>query len=221
MNQRKTRNQIRRERIKNTAIILAGLAIWAVVFVMMFKVWANEPTISEAEHRAYIESICKTNSPAASEEVPEQRVIEYTAKEVPAEQPVMVYDVPLDMDLQHHIIQTCEEHHIDPAVVVAMIWRESRFRADAVGDGGDSLGLMQIQPYWHSGRMERLGCDDLFDPYQNVIVGVDYLAEQLDRYDGDLAAAVTAYNRGHYAGEVSDYAEAVLDMAAELRGDLG
>ena len=208
MKQRKTRNQRKRERIQSAAVAVATIGVWAAVGFLMVRTLDHpgEQPISGSEHMAEI-----------AQYAPEQRVIEYTAKEVPAEEPVMVYDVPLDMDLQHHIIRTCEEHHIDPAVVVAMIWRESRFRADAVGDGGDSLGLMQIQPYWHSGRMERLGCTDLLDPYQNVIVGVDYLAEQLDRYDGDLAAAVTAYNRGHYAGEVSDYAESVLDMAAELR----
>ena len=208
MKHRKTRNQRKRERIKNIAVAVTTIGVWAAAGFLMVKALDHpgEQPISGSEYMAQI-----------AQYVPEQRVIEYTAKEVPSEEPVMVYDVPLDMDLQYHIIQTCEEHHIDPAVVVAMIWRESRFRADAVGDGGDSLGLMQIQHYWHIGRMERLGCDDLLDPYQNVIVGVDYLAEQLDRYDGDLAAAVTAYNRGHYAGEVSGYAEAVLDMAAELR----
>jgi hypothetical protein len=208
MKQRKTRNQRKLQRIKNAAVAIATIGVWAAVGFLMVRSLDHpgEQPISGSEYAAEI-----------SQHAPEQRVIEYTVKEVPAEEPVMVYDVPLDMDLQHHIIQTCEDHHIDPAVVVAMIWQESRCNADAVGDDGNALGLMQIWPYWHSGRMERLGCDDLFDPYQNVIVGVDYLTEQLDRYDGDLAAAVTAYNRGHYAGEVSDYAESVLDMAAELR----
>ena len=63
------------------------------------------------------------------------------------------YDVPLDRDLQDHIIDTCEEYGIDPAIVIAMIRKESQFTPGAVGDGGNSLGLMQIQPRYHSAMM--------------------------------------------------------------------
>ena len=57
MNNRKTRNQRKRERMKNTAVAIATIAMCVVVGVMMFKTWANEPTISEAEHQAYIASL--------------------------------------------------------------------------------------------------------------------------------------------------------------------
>jgi soluble lytic murein transglycosylase-like protein len=129
---------------------------------------------------------------------------------------IPLYDVPLSMELQLHIIHTCEAKRIDPAIVVAMAFRESTYNAKAIGDNGESFGLLQIQPYWHSERMERLGCTDLLDPFQNVTVGVDYLAELLDRYDGDMAKALVAYNRGHYAGTVTEYAKTILAMAEEL-----
>jgi soluble lytic murein transglycosylase-like protein len=138
-------------------------------------------------------------------------------KPVETEPPVVLYDVPLDADLQLHIIETAEEHGIDPAIVFAMAWIESSYKADNVGDSGASLGLLQIQPRWHSGRMEKLGCSDLFDPFQNVTVGVDYLAELIGRY-GEIGAALTSYNRGHYNGTVTDYAWAVMNKADELRG---
>jgi len=129
---------------------------------------------------------------------------------------IPLYDVPLSTELQLHIIHTCEEKQIDPAIVVAMAFRESTYNTKAVGDGGDSLGLLQIQPYWHSERMNRLGCTDLLDPFQNVTVGVDYLCELLNRYDGDMAKALTAYNRGHYAGTVTEYAKTIIAKASEL-----
>ena len=216
MERRKTRNQIRRERIKRILWAVATVLMWAVVAVMMIKAWANEPTISEAEHRAYIESLCQQTSAAASEEAPES-----TQEPVPAEKPeetpsAALYDVPLDADLQLHIIEQAEAHGIDPAIVFAMAWRESRYNPDAIGDDGNSLGLLQVQPYWHWDRMERLDCPDLFDPFQNVTVAVDYLAEKLDCHGGDIAKALTAYNKGHFPGYVTEYAESVLVKAAEL-----
>lgn len=134
------------------------------------------------------------------------------------EPPVMLYDVPLDEEIQLHIIETAETHGIDPAIILAICSSESNFHPYAIGDSGNSLGLMQVQPYWHSERMERLGCPNMLDPFQNVTVAVDYLAEMLGWYGGDMAKALTAYNRGHYDGTVNEYATSVLNIAEELRG---
>ena len=54
---RKTRNQRKRERMKNTVVVVATIALCVVGCVMMFKAWANESTISEAEHQAYIAAL--------------------------------------------------------------------------------------------------------------------------------------------------------------------
>ena len=108
--------------------------------------------------------------------------------------------------MQTHIIRTCEKVSIDPAIIMAMIYRESSFRADVIGDGGDSVGLMQIQERWHRERMERLGADDLTNPYQNTAVGIDFMAELLNKYP--LTEALTAYNSGR-PGQ-SKYADEVL-----------
>lgn len=135
---------------------------------------------------------------------------------VETEPPVVLYDVPLDADLQLHIIETSEEYGIDPAIIFAMAYRESKYDPYAVGDSGRSLGLMQVQPRWHRERMERLECLDLLDPYQNVTVAIDYLSEMLGRYGGDIAKALVAYNAGHYKGTITRYAVAVLEIAEEL-----
>lgn len=106
------------------------------------------------------------------------------------------YNVPLDQELQFYIIQLCERHHIDAAVVISIIDAESDFDANAIGDGGNSFGLMQIQARWHEERMDKLGVTDLLNPKQNIAVGVDYLAELLDYYNGNLEKALMAYNAG-------------------------
>lgn len=137
------------------------------------------------------------------------------------------FDVPLDYDLQVFIIQTCEELNIDAGVVMAMIFFESSYDASAIGDGGNSVGLMQIQERWHKERMERLDVTNLLNPYQNVTVGIDFLAELLDEYDGNVEMALMAYNAGRDGadeywfsqGEYSnEYSQKVTDLARLLNG---
>lgn len=207
----KTRNQIRRKRIKCILWASVTVLMWAVVAFLMVKTFAEESHISGSEYRAQIAKYAPTQ---ATTETNVAQPVD-TTEETPS---VALYDVPLDAELQLHIIEQAEAHGIDPAIIMAMAYRESGYNANAIGDCGDSFGLLQIQPRWHYARMERLGCTDLLDPFQNVTIAVDYLAEQIDRYDGDVAKALVAYNQGHFNETITDYALAVLDIAAELRG---
>lgn len=156
---------------------------------------------------------------AATEEVP-SKVVE----------PIKLYDVPLDEDFQFFIINEAQTHGIDPTVIISMIFHESTYNADAVGDNGNSFGLMQVNPRWHSERMSALSCTDLFDPYQNVTIGIDYLSELKDSYDGNIEMALTAYNMGptgadkHYFSKgnySSQYSRYVLATAAHIRSKVG
>ena len=148
---------------------------------------------------------------------------ETTIETVPAivvNTPALTYwnEIPLDAEVQDHIITMCAERGIDPAVIFAMIAHESTYRADVIGDRGNSYGLMQIQPRWHQARMDKLGVTDLLDPIQNVTVGIDYLDELIDDYyGGDLTKALVAYNQGHYRGTVTAYAKTVLNEAERIR----
>jgi soluble lytic murein transglycosylase-like protein len=151
-----------------------------------------------------------------------QVVTEPTETEVPTtvvtEPPVELFDVPLDEELQLHIISTAEEYGIDPAIIFSMAYHESTYRTDVVNKYG-CYGLLQIKKSCHRGRMKRLGCDDLLNPYQNVMVGVDYLSEQINRYGGNIAKGLTAYNKGHYAGKITYYAKSILAKAEKLNNE--
>lgn len=87
------------------------------------------------------------------------------------------YNVNLPEYVQDVIFAECEKYGIMPSIVIAMIERESRFDRYAIGDDGRSFGLMQIQPKWHIERMIQMGCTDLFDPIQNVKVGIAILGD--------------------------------------------
>ena len=79
---------------------------------------------------------------------------------------------------------------LSPALLEALVWQESRWRADAVSVAG-ARGLAQLMP----GTARYLGVDP-DDPMQNLEGGARYLREQLDRFDGDLEKALAAYNAG-------------------------
>lgn len=135
---------------------------------------------------------------------------------------VTYFDVPLSKDLQDYIFKVCKSYNVDPSIIIAMIWKESTYRVDVMGDNGNAYGLMQIQPRWHKERMKKLGVTDLLDPYQNVLVGIDYFAELYHKKDS-YTWALMAYNGGpDYAnrltksGKISSYASAILQKQKDL-----
>lgn len=144
--------------------------------------------------------------------------------EIIEEEPVRLWDVPLDEELQLHIIEVAESYGIEPELILAVIGQESSYDPETVGDNGASASLMQVQKRWHSERMEKLGCTDLMNPYENIIVGTDYLAELME--EGSLEWALAAYNGGRsYAnkhmnnGNVTKYANEVIARYEELKGN--
>ena len=135
------------------------------------------------------------------------------------------YDVPLSKGLQDIIIDTAGGRGVDPALVLAVIEKESGYNPDSAGDNGRSQGLMQIWRSFHEKRMEKLGAANLYDPRDNVIVGIDILAEKLDKYE-DVEKALIAYNAGdagakkHYFSKgiySNGYSRAVMKIAEKIR----
>ena len=129
-------------------------------------------------------------------------------------------EVPLDAELQEFIFGVAEDYDLEGELVLSVIGHESNYQHCALGDDGESYGLMQVKKKYHEDRMERLKVTDLYDPYENVIVGVDYLAELIQK--GGIEWGLMAYNGGiAYANEktelgiITEYAESVL-MLAEL-----
>jgi soluble lytic murein transglycosylase len=107
----------------------------------------------------------------------------------------------LTLPLRHEDIirQQAQEKHVDASLIAAVIYAESKFD-DRTSSAG-ARGLMQITPEAakdierHSGGTTfQLG--DLSDPEINIRYGTFLLRELLDRYEGDVVAALAAYNAG-------------------------
>lgn len=189
-----------------TGQMIVATAIFAAILIPSM-IWVQAGTAKEQEAKAEENSVV-----VITEEIAEEPIQE------PIQEPTPYWtDIPLDVQLQEYIVKTSEQNGIDPAIIMALIDRESEYKPDIIGDYGESYGLCQIQPKWHYKRMVKLGCTDLLNPYHNVTVCIDYLCELLNKY-GDMAKALTAYNRGHYNGTVTEYAKAVLEKAGELNG---
>lgn len=99
------------------------------------------------------------------------------------------------------IVETeCGRRGLDPYVEYSLIRQESLFEPGAVSWVG-ARGLSQIMPAtgrWIADRLDRRGYarSQLFDPATNVCFGTEYLAVQLEEFDGDLFRALAAYNGG-------------------------
>ena len=103
-------------------------------------------------------------------------------------------------ELAECIVAEAQRHQLEPSLVLAVIHIESLYDAYIVSDK-DAMGLMQILPSTGEWLAPQLGVEwrgpqSLFDPIVNVRIGVAYLRQLADRYDGDIATALAAYNWG-------------------------
>jgi peptidoglycan lytic transglycosylase len=92
-----------------------------------------------------------------------------------------------------------QNYWLEPELLAAVIYQESKFDADAVSASG-AVGLMQLLPATAQGIADRTGGSgwheaDLLDPELNVRYGSWYLRHLLDKYD-DERLALAAYNAG-------------------------
>jgi soluble lytic murein transglycosylase len=152
----------------------------------------------------------------------------------------------LTLPLEHEDIirQQAREKGVDAALIAAVIDTESKF-SDAESSAG-ARGLMQITPEAAKFIEKQSGgttfkLSDLSDPEINIRYGTFLLKELLVRYEGDVVAALAAYNAGpgnadKWGGadlaieeipypETRAYVEAVLERQKEYRekyaSDLG
>ena len=96
-----------------------------------------------------------------------------------------------DSSLNGIIRKASQRFGVEESLIKAVIKAESNFNPQAVSSAG-AAGLMQLMPATARG----LGVKDSFDPEQNVMGGTRFLKDMLNRYDGDLNAALAAYNWG-------------------------
>jgi soluble lytic murein transglycosylase len=113
----------------------------------------------------------------------------------------------LTLPLRHEDIirQQARDKNLDPALIAAMIYQESKFQ-DRTSSAG-AKGLMQILPGTAQFIARKSGgtafeLRDLGTPQINISYGSWYLRYLIDRYNGNVTLAVAAYNAGEHNVDV-------------------
>ena len=109
------------------------------------------------------------------------------------------------------------KYKIEPSLVSALIKVESNWDHKAVSQRG-AKGLMQLMP----STAKDMNVNNPFNPEENIEGGMRYLRYLLDKFDGDIALALAAYNAGpgkiqKYKGmppilETKQYVERILSI---------
>ncbi|MEW6279411.1 MAG: lytic transglycosylase domain-containing protein [Candidatus Eremiobacterota bacterium] len=102
------------------------------------------------------------------------------------------------LHFEEDLMREARVQGLDPCLVAAVVYHESRFSATARSRVG-AVGLMQLMPgtaVWVADREGVEGPLELERPDLNLRLGASYLRTLLDRYEGDLVPALAAYNGG-------------------------
>ena len=103
----------------------------------------------------------------------------------------------------HAILAAARKYSVDPSLIKAVVWRESRFNPNARGGAGE-IGLMQIREAaaeeWAKAEgVPYFSHQHLYDPAKNLLAGTWYLRKLLRRYlrtDSPVVYALADYNAG-------------------------
>src|SRR3984957_14953566 len=101
------------------------------------------------------------------------------------------------------IVKVAREYNLDPRLIKAVVWRESRFQADMTGRNGER-GLMQVSEIaardWAAAKGVRdLRPEQLLSPEMNLEIGTWYLSKAVQRWnseDNAVPFALAEYNAG-------------------------
>lgn len=110
---------------------------------------------------------------------------------VSAQASAQKFMLPNDETFSKYINEAAQVHDLDPYLIKSVIKVESDFDPVVQSSKG-AQGLMQLIP--STARL--VGCNDSFDPRQNILGGATYLRMMLKRFDGKLDYALAAYNAG-------------------------
>lgn len=122
--------------------------------------------------------------------------------------------------------QLCADKCIAYPFVLAMIEHESGYRNLGSNDCS-CIGYMQISEKWHKEEMERIGCYDLYNGFDNISVGVEILVDLFSTYE-EPNKVLMAYNMGPSGAaklweqgiESSAYSRSILERAIAISNEM-
>jgi hypothetical protein len=97
------------------------------------------------------------------------------------------------------VVEEALATNVPPSLALAVAKVESDFQAHVESSKG-ARGVMQIMPATGTGEWG-VSPDELWDPRLNVRLGIDYLGQLIERYDGNWEFALSFYNGGSKVGK--------------------
>ncbi|MGN9097545.1 lytic transglycosylase domain-containing protein [Flintibacter porci] len=205
---RRARERNRRRKAHRRIVALAALTVLASVLliIVVARVMAEPETELEEEAET-------VKTAGAVQLLPLLELGE-------SEQPVFYCEeIPLTIEEQMELFNAADAFDIWYPLAVAMVDVETSFQ-NVAGDGGASIGYLQVNGTLHTALMEQVGATDLWVPRDNFRTGLAYLAQQLERTD-TVHKALMAYNMGPSGAAAvwergiyeSEYSQKVMERA--------
>lgn len=123
------------------------------------------------------------------------------------------YNIPLTNSEQDVVRSITTKFGVEYELVLAIMSVETKFDISAIGDNGESLGAMQIQPRWWGKYVDKHKAD-LMTLEGNVTVGCEILLELYSK-SSDIKRTLNAYNTGDF-DSFNGYSEKVLNTKNNL-----
>ncbi len=121
-------------------------------------------------------------APAAAKTVADSLIENFIPSDVPSSG---------DAELDKIIFKVGAREGVDPRLLHAVIWQESKYKPSAESHAG-AQGMMQLMP----ATAKRFKCDDRLNAEANIEAGTKYLRWLLKRFDGNVTLALAGYNAG-------------------------
>ena len=189
--------------------IKIGLRVILIIAVILM----GKPMVGYADIYLHIDKdgvMHFTNTPVESENTT-VRYRFYRREDAPRKKQKRSFD-----NIDTYITEAAKHHDVSFPLIKAMIKVESDFNPTAVSNKG-AMGLMQIMPF----NFKQLSITDPFDPWENIMGGVRYFREMLNKFNGDLPLSLAAYNAGPNAvdkyGSIPPYPETIDYVEKVLR----
>lgn len=127
-----------------------------------------------------------------------------------------------EADIRAMCEQACEDTDIEPEIIEALCYEESRFNPDAESPS-NCVGLCQISTIYYKDKAEKLNITDYYEPYSNIKLCVSIIEDLMNKYD-DYELVLMSYNMGeidalkNYKEKgVSEYAKNILNNAEKIK----
>ena len=179
-------------------------------------------------HAISVDELVAANGLTPPFRIIEGQTLAIPAPTAPAEPPPQqALDHPRRAELERSFDRWADEYDIPVALLEAVCWHESRWRADAESEVG-AIGLCQLLPDTAGWVADRL-LDAQLDPWvvdDNVRMSARFIRWLLDRTGEDVAQTLASYYQGHrsvsdrgWYGDTIRYVDAVIDLRWRFEGE--